>query len=391
MAERFPQSELPINTFIEVEQLIRSTFDRIIGTATERRDQLLVQLNDMKLDYLNKEETRSKQVSDIKKLISHLMEASIQQNPIVKLKEDQIKNLENEQNKFEKPTPVPIPGISSEGLESLLEQLRGFGTVEDVGGPYRERINPVRKFGKKGTKKGEFYWPSGLALYRNESIYIADTNNSRIQIFSTAGKFLAEFGKEHLIRPHSIALYDKWVFVSDYFLSVIYKFQITNNKFVCQSAIGDLAFPLGITVDTNGEVLVADFTNSRIAVLNSELKLIREIGKGKLKYPSDMKINNNNIFVADNNEINNIHIFTKTGDIIRSFIKLEKGNGLIHLCFDLYNNIIVSDYRSKSIQIFTIEGQLIHKIVCESKPNGIAVDNNNNIICVCCDGVVYIY
>ena len=389
MAERFPQNELPINTFIEMEQLIQSTFDIIIGTATERRDQLLVQLNDMRLDYLNKEETRSKQVSDIKKLISLLMDASIQHNPIVILKEDQIKNLENEQNKFERPTPVPFPGISSEGLESLLEQLRGFGTVEDVGGPYRERMNPVRKFGKEGKKKGEFDWPYGLALYRNESIYIADTNNSRIQIFSTAGKFLAEFGKEQLISPHSIALYDKWVFVSDTFLSVVFKFLIINNKLVCRSVI-DLDVPLGITVDTNGEVLVADWDNNRIAVLNSELKFVREIGKGKLEYPRDMKINNNNIFVADNNEINNIHIFTKTGDIIRSFIKLEKGNGPIYLCFDLNNNIIVSDYRSKSIQIFTIEGQLIHKIVCESKPNGIAVDNNNNIICVCDDGV-YIY
>ena len=391
MAERFPQSELPINTFNEVEQMIRSTFDRIIGTATERRDQLLVQLNDMRLDYLNKEETRSKQVSDIKKLISQLMEASIQQNPIVKMQEDQIKNLEKEQKKFEKPTPVPIPGISTEGLESLLKQLRGFGTVEDVGGPYRERINPVRKFGKEGKKKGELNFPYGLALYRNESIYIADANNGRIQIFSTAGKFLAEFGKEQLIRSHSIALYDKWVFVSDTFPSVVFKFLITNNKFVCKSARGDLNYPHGITVDTNGEMLVADYNNNRIAVLNSELKFVREIGKGKLKYPRDVKINNNNIFVADNNEINNIHIFTKTGDIIRSFIKLEKGTGPIHLCFDLYNNIIVSDHVSNSIQIFTIEGQLIHKIVCESKPRGIAVDNNNNIICVCDNDVVYIY
>ena len=61
------------------------------------------------------------------------------------------------------------------------------------------------------------------------------------------------------------------------------------------------------------------------------------------------------------------------------------------MCFDLNNNIIVSDYVSNSIQIFTIEGQLIHKIVCESKPRGITVDNNNNIICVCDNGVVYIY
>ena len=391
MAERFPQTKIPINTFIEAEQLIRSTFDRIIGAATERRDQLLALLNEMKLEYLNKEESRIKQVSDIKKLITHTMETSIQQNQIVKLQEEQVKNLEEQQKNYENPTPVPFPGVSTEGLEPLLEQLRGFGTVEEVGGPYREKKNPVRKFGKRGNKKGDLYDPTGLALHRNESIYIADTHNHRIQIFSTAGKFVAEFGKEQLYRPHSIALNDKWVFVSDWNLNAVLKFQITNNKFVCRSAEGELNFPYGITVDRNGEVLVADYNNNRIAVLNSELKLVRETGKDKLKRPRDVKINKNNIFVADNNKINNIHIFTESGVIIRSFIRLDKGTGLIYFCLGFNNNIIVSDSSSNSIQIYTISGELIHRIVCKDYPRGIAVDNNNNIICVCSDSVVYIY
>ena len=391
MASRFPQSELPTNAFIEAEQLIRFTFDRIIGAATEKRDQLLVRLNNMKLDYLNKEEIRKKQVSELEKIIKQLKEINIEQNPIVKLKEEQLKNLQKELKKYENPTPVPVPGHRTEGLESLLEQLKGFGTVEEVGRPYRERINPVKNFGTKGKEKGEFDFPNGLTLNRNESIYIADTNNRRIQIFSTAGKFVTEFGKEQLNRPHSITLNDKWVFVSDYINNAVIKFQITNNKYVCRSAKGELNFPFGITVDTNGEVLVADCNNSRIAIFNSELKLVREIGKDKLKYPLDVKINKNDIFVADHNEINNIHIFTKSGDIIRSFIKLDKGTGPIHFCFDLYNNIIVSDYRSMSIQIYTINGELIHKIVCKTYPRGIAVDNNNNIICACNDCVVYIY
>ena len=181
------------------------------------------------------------------------------------------------------------------------------------------------------------------------------------------------------------------MFVSDFNHNAAFKFQITNNKYVCQNAKGELDRPLCITVDTNGEVLVADCYNNRIAILNLELKLVRKIGKDKLKRPRDVKINKNNIFVADNNEINNIHIFTESGDIIRSFIKLDNGTGPIHFCFDLYNNIIVSDYRSNSIQIYTINGVLIHKIVCKDYPRGIAVDNNNNIICVCYDNVVYIY
>ena len=390
MAERFPQSEIPINAFFEAEQLIRSTFDTIIGAATERRDQLLVQLNDMRLEYLNKEETRIKQVSDIQKLITQLTEANIQQNPIVKVQEQQVKNLEEQRKNYEKPTPVPFPGVSTEGLESLLEQLRGFGTVEEVWGPYREKNNPVREFGKEGNKKGELKYPSGLALHRNESIYIADTLNIRIQIFSTAGKFVAEFGKEQLDNPHSIALYDKWVFVSDCYHDAVFKFQIINNKFVCQSAEGELNYPHGMTVDTTGEVLVADCENGRIAVLNSELKLVREIGKGKLVGPQDVKIKKKYIFVADNNVINNIHIFTESGVIIRSFIKLEKGTGYIYFCLGFNNNIIVSDNSSNSIQIYTINGKLIHRIVCKEYPRGIAVDNNNNIICACND-CVYIY
>ena len=391
MASRFPQSELPINAFIEAGKLIRSTFDRIIGAATERRDQLLLQLNDMKLEYLNKEETRKKQFSELEKMIKQLKEMNIEQNPIVKLQEEQIKNLEKQQNKYKKTTPVPVPTVSTEGLEFLLEQLRGLGIIEEVGGRYKERINPLRKFGKSGDEKGELDDPYGLTLYKNKSIYIADTDNSRIQIFSKAGKFVAEFGKEQLGCPYSIALSDKWVFVSDCDHNAVFKFKISNNKYVCQSAEGELSYPLGITVDTNGEVLVVDCDNNRIAIFNSELKLVREIGKYKLKYPCDVKINKNNIFVADSNEINNIHIFTESGDIIRSFIKLDKGIGDIYFCFDLYNNIIVSDYTSMSIQIYTINGVLIHKIVCKDYPRGIAVDNNNNIICACDDDVVYIY
>ena len=391
MASRFSQSELPTNAFIEAEQLIRSTFDRIIGVVTKRRDQLLVRLNDIKLDYLNKEETRKKQMSELEKIIKQLKEINIKQNPIVKLKEEQLKNLQKELKEYENPTPVPVPDVSTEGLESLLELLRGYGTVEEVGGLYGERINPVKKFGTNGKEKGEFDCPQGLTLYRNESIYIADTCNRRIQIFTTAGRFVAEFGKGQLGLPHSIALNDKWVFVSDCYHNTVFKFHITNKKYVCQSAKGELNYPLGITVNTNGELLVADCNNNRIAILNSELKLVRKIGKDKLELPRDVKINKNKIFVADNNEINNIHIFTESGDIIRSFIKLDNGTYLIHFCFDLNNNIIVSDLSCMSIQIFTINGELIHKIVCKNYPKGIAVDNNNNIICACNDGVVYIY
>ncbi|KAI6661373.1 hypothetical protein LOD99_9956 [Oopsacas minuta] len=388
MATQYSE-EIPINHFEQAEQKIHSTFEKIIRIATERKDQLLVQLFDIKQDYLRKENTRKKQFAELEKMIRQLMETSIQQNDIVKLQEDQIKNWKKEQQKYEIETPIQIPFFNTEGLDSLLEQLEKLGSIQDIAVPYRNKTEPIRRIGKPGSEKGELNCPLGLAL-DGDKIYIADTNNNRIQIFSTEGKFIQEFGKGELDTPWGIALYKEWVFISDWGLDAIFKFSKTNYKLI-KSVKESVNVPLGLTTDTNGEVLVADYYNNRIVIFSSDLEYIREIGKDKLRKPNDVKINNNNIFVADNNEINNIHIFSKSGDLLKSFITLEKGRGFIFLCFDLYNNIIISDYFGKSINIFTEDGQLIHKIKC-NYPTGIIVNNNFDIICVSLsDKVINIY
>ncbi|KAI6660221.1 E3 ubiquitin-protein ligase TRIM71-like [Oopsacas minuta] len=310
MATKYPD-EIPTNHFELEEQMIHSTFEKIIRIATERRDQLLAQLSDIKQDYLRKENTRQKQLADLEKMIRQLMETSIQQNDIVKLQEDQIKNWKKEQKKYEIETPIPIPSFYIKGLDSLLEQLEKLGSIQKIAEPYKNKTQPIRRIGKLGREKGELKEPRGLAL-DGDKIYIADTDNSRIQIFSTEGKFIHEFGKEQLRYPYCIALYKEGGFVSDWGLITIFKFSKTNYKLI-KSVKRVLNLPFGLTTDTNGELLVADCNNNRIAVFSSDLDYMREIGRDKLMAPCDVKINNNNIFVADNNKINNIHIFSKSG------------------------------------------------------------------------------
>ncbi|KAI6661925.1 PEP-CTERM domain protein [Oopsacas minuta] len=381
--------EIPTNPFELTEQMIHSTFEKIIRIATERRDQLLVHLFDMKQDYLRKENTRKKQLADLEKMIQQFNETSIQENEIVKFQEEQMLQTRAKIQKYEKETPVPFPSFNSEGVDSLLEQLEKLGSIQEIAGLYRNKTEPMRRIGKPGREKGELNYPYGLAL-DGDKIYIADTGNNRIQIFSTEGKFIQEFGKEQLNTPHGIALYKEWMFISDGELNAVLKFSKTNYKLI-KSVKEGVSFPHGLTTDTNGEVLVADSNNNRIAVFSSDLEYIREIGKDKLRFPRDVKINNNNIFVLDNNEINNIHIFSKSGDLLKSFLELEDGRGLIYMCLDLCNNIIISDCSGNSINIFTKDGQLIHKIICNI-PTGIIINNNFDIICAnCSDNVINIY
>ena len=72
MASKYAQ-EIPMNAFQLAEQKINDAFGEIIRVATERRDQLLLQLFEMKSDYLKKEETRQKQVEDLEKIIGHVV------------------------------------------------------------------------------------------------------------------------------------------------------------------------------------------------------------------------------------------------------------------------------------------------------------------------------
>ena len=391
MATRFPQinpTNIPLDTFSRVEQEIRTYFDTIISAVTVRRDELLQQLNDLKQDYLNKEDLRKKQVQELEQMIGQLEGMSIHQNLNLKLHENHLKTTKEELKKAEQSTPVPIPGFSSEDFQSLIQQLERMGTVQEVRRLYSDKLEPVWSLGERGWKNGEFEYPQCIRV-EGEKIYVCNQNNSRVQVFSNDGKFLTKFGKglvDHvlsLFRPYDIALCDKWAFVSDryHFPFIINKFQISNFKFVNRSVEGLVRGHCGLTVDRN-EVLVADCDNHRIAVLNLDFDYLREIGKGMLKYPCDVKTDSNKIFVVDGNSSHNVHVFSKSADLLYSMISVKSGYPYtLFICLDQFSNIIISNHYEKSIQIFTSEGQLIHSIQCGGCPSGIAVTNNNTIVC----------
>ena len=51
----------------------------------------------------------------------------------------------------------------------------------------------IKTWGTYGKKPGEFIIPHGIAVDQNNTIYVADRQNNRIQLFDTSGKFLKDF------------------------------------------------------------------------------------------------------------------------------------------------------------------------------------------------------
>ena len=144
--------------------------------------------------------------------------------------------------------------------------------------------------------------------------------------------------------------------------------------------------PYGLTIDeSNGNIYVCDYINNRIQILSQDIRFISQFGKDILKFPRDVEISKEYIFVLD--EFNPcLHLFNYNHILQKSVI--SRGNGMEvinpwHFFIDQTDNILISDFGSDSIRIFTNEFQLIHKISVSPNLMGITVDKRGRVIVVC--------
>lgn len=85
---------------------------------------------------------------------------------------------------------------------SRIEETSNGGT-NSVLTPSQPKVNYASKkkpklvIGKPGKEYGEFIWPLDVAVNTfNNQILVADSNNHRIQVFESDGKFVRSFGRQ---------------------------------------------------------------------------------------------------------------------------------------------------------------------------------------------------
>lgn len=151
----------------------------------------------------------------------------------------------------------------SEYLEAERVQKFSGDTLATTGKP-----TYLKGFGQAGTAPGEFNRPEGLCVDSHDRVYVADSCNHRIQIFSSDGKFLRAYG--------------------------------TAGK-----GLGELSYPYDICVDPDGRQYVAEFGNSRIQVFDAQDRPIEIIGgpgaePGRFSNPWGVALDSaGNLYVAD--------------------------------------------------------------------------------------------
>jgi len=130
------------------------------------------------------------------------------------------------------------------------------------------------EFGTFGTARDQFQRPSGLT-WHDGKIYVADAINNRVLIFTDKGQFVGNLGDPQpavFDLPYDIALGpDRLFYVIEYGAGRLSRLN-PNGKLLGQlgktgGGTGEFATPWGLTIDSTGQIYVADTKNRRIVSL----------------------------------------------------------------------------------------------------------------------------
>jgi DNA-binding beta-propeller fold protein YncE len=157
-------------------------------------------------------------------------------------------------------------------------------------------------WGSLGNGDGQFNRPWGIAAGDEESVYVTDKENSRVQKFSSSGEFLGTWGSRgsgdgQFINPGLVAVDRSGnVYVADTGNHRVQVFD-PGGRFLWKfgsegSAEGELLFPVGLTVDGLGNVyvveagisLVSEISVNRVQVFDSQGQFIGAWGSEGVAY-----------------------------------------------------------------------------------------------------------
>ncbi|XP_053965224.1 RING finger protein nhl-1 isoform X4 [Anastrepha ludens] len=152
----------------------------------------------------------------------------------------------------------------------------------------------------------------------------------------------------------------------------------------------------GVAINRIGQYIIADRYNHRIQVLDPQGRFLRAFGSqgmtdGKFNYPWGIATDSLGFIYVCDKENHRVQVFQSDGTFVGKFGKLGPLEGELehphYIAVSNTNRVIVSDSNNHRIQIFDVNGKVLKTIGTEGSddgqlkfPRGIAVDDQGYII-----------
>ena len=276
--------------------------------------------------------------------------------------------------------------------------------------------------GSSGSEADQLKLPLGVSVEANGDIYIADTNNNRIQkwaLGATTGTRVAggnggdyATGADQLSFPRAVEVdADGNLYIADFGNNRIQKWApgaTTGETLAGGGAYGSgadqLAYPSDVAIDANGDIYIVDMNNNRIQELVRRVTTVAGGNGGgananQLRTPLGVAVDGDgNLYVADN-ENHRVQKFAPGCTSACTGVTVAGGNGNsdganqlnspVGVTVDADGNIYIADTANDRIQKWApgaTEGTTVAGGNGKSNganqlnsPHGVAVDTAGNI------------
>tara|TARA_B100002049_G_C16056208_1_gene365916 strand:- start:450 stop:1511 length:1062 start_codon:yes stop_codon:yes gene_type:complete len=207
----------------------------------------------------------------------------------------------------------------------------------------------ISTFGSHGEGKGQFIWPTGIALDKDTNVYVTDEWLNRITKYDRDGEYITHWGAKgsgdgDVDRPSGIAIgKDETLYVVDSRNNRVQKFGL-DGKFLGKfgsagSADGQFNLPWGMCLDSDDNIFVADWRNDRVQSFTSDGKWLASFGTpgtGGDCYNARVK-----------------------GGITYSHVPVGQFNRPTGVCVDQDGDIYIADWLNNRVQVLTPDGRFI--------------------------------
>lgn len=296
-------------------------------------------------------------------------------------------------------------GITRVADGILVVDAQSSGSVQT----YTEQGIYLWARGRGSNAQGILSSPSGVAVAGDGKIFIIDAGNNRVQKFDETGAFLLEWGSAGVGNSEFnfstygessgiIADASNNVYVADTNNNRIQKFD-ANGAYITQW--GDqstMQYPLGLAIAPNGNIVVADSGNHRFQEFTPDGSFVSAWGaqgtsQGEFKSPSAIAYDSTGArYVMDKNNFR-IQKFTAEGVFVTAWGSRGSGASqfdyVTSIALDSANRVYAADGGNGRVQVFGPDGAYLGEYKSEGCLPGqflrqvaVATDASDNLFVV---------